>query len=176
MDWPIAPLPPRDLGNVSTLSLSSIGGNGPGALTLSSLAWPTANRAVFVPFRISAPLLVRQLFVQNGSAVSGNIDLGVYDAVGTRIVSSGSTAQSGTSVLQVIDITDTQLGPGLFYFAVAIDNTTGTVTRISSAIAAAQMTGAVQMASAFPLPATATFAAIATGVVPVIGASGRSVL
>jgi hypothetical protein len=57
------------------------------------------------------------MLVLNGATASGNMDVGIYDYAGTRLVSSGSTAQSGTSAFQDFDITDTLLGPGIFYLA-----------------------------------------------------------
>ncbi len=142
----------------------------------SSAAWPAANRAVYVPFQVVSPLVVTQLFHWNGSAVSGNIDIGIYSVDGRRIVSSGSTAQAGTSVLQLFDVTDTVLPAGSYYFALAIDNTTGTTTRTSITVTVARTLGFFQENSAFPLPATATFALANSTVVPVMGLTTQAVI
>ncbi len=135
--------------------------------------WPTANKAVFIPFRLAQPVLVTKLFTWNGAAVSGNLDIGIYDASGTKLVSSGSTAQSGTNALQVIDVTDTWIGPGQFYFALVLDNATGTIVRnnLGGAIFS-QMNGLAEMTSAFPLPATATLAATSVSLLHVVGLIG----
>lgn len=128
-----------------------------------SVAWPTANKAIYMPVLLAEPLLVTQMWVENGATASGNIDVGIYDEAGTRIVSSGSTAQSGTSAMQVFNVTDTLLGPGVFYIAVALDNTTGTVHVWGSATTIlGRATGALQQTSAFALPAVATFATLTT--------------
>lgn len=174
MDFPGSLVLPRDVGVISTWMLGSLG-PGAGNIGVVSGTHPAANRAIFVPFRNSEPMLVRQLAHYNGSAVSGNIDVGIYDHRGTRLISAGSTAQSGTSVWQLFDVTDTTIGAGLFYFAVALDNTTGTSTRHNLATSIGQLLGCMQMASAFPLPATATFAAIAATGVPSVVATGRTV-
>src|SRR3972149_4026032 len=92
----------------------------------ASAVWPTANKALYVPFRIGKPVLVKKLFLINGATVSGNVDVGIYDAAGTRLISAGSTAQAGASALQQFDIADTLLGWGLFYMALAVRNVTAT--------------------------------------------------
>ena len=143
----------------------------------SSGTFVAANRAVYIPFRIPAPMVVTQLFSMNGAAVSGNIDVGIYDKDGTRLVSSGSTAQAGTSTIQAFNITDTLIGPGQFYLAVAMDNATGTLLRIFLFPAnGTKVMGVAQQASAFALPATATFATESSGYFPMIGLTGRAVL
>jgi hypothetical protein len=142
----------------------------------ASSAWPAASRALFCSFRLWTPITAVKMFVLNGATVSGNIDVGIYDEAGTRLVSSGSTAHAGTSVIQVLDITDTQLGIGLFYMALALDGTTATVYRKSINVALQRATRWYQMAAAFPLPATATFAAPASNYVPLFGLSTDTVI
>ena len=149
---------------VSTLGLESLGYVG--ALGASASAtYPTANLAMFFPFRVFNPngIVIVKLVVSNGASILGNIDVGIYDASGTKLVSSGSTAQAGISALQEFDIADTTLGPGVFYLAVAMNNTTGTLTRNSLFVKQSRMLGCLQMATAFPLPATATFATSTNG-------------
>lgn len=135
-----------------------------------SAAYPGANRAIYIPFRLMNPIRVTQLWQYNGFTASGNFDLGIYDAVGTKLVSLGSTAQSGTSQLQIVALgTPVRLGVGLFYMAVAFDGTTGTLLRTSLSILFCKIVGMAQQAAAFPLPATATFATITSAYIPVIG-------
>lgn len=167
-----AVLPPGFV--ISTLTRHSLGNvrqSSPG-----SAVFPASNRAIYIPFRLNAPIVAELLFVLNGAAVSGNIDVGIYDKDGTRLISTGSTAQSGISSLQTFNITDTRLDMGLFYLAVAMDNTTGALIRTNQAAAAMRMQGCAQQASAFALPAAATFAAVATAYAPIIGLAARPVL
>ena len=110
----------------------------------------------------------------NGSTASGNIDVGIYDLGGAKLVSIGSTAQAGTSAYQVFDITDTTLYPGQYYMAVAMDGTTGTLVRWSPGAQECRNLAMQQMASAFPLPATATFASVASSYIPWVFASRRT--
>lgn len=142
----------------------------------ASAVWIAANRAVFIPFRLTDSITVVKMFMLNGATVSGNIDVGIYDALGTRLVSKGSTAQAGINAIQEFDITDTRLGPGLFYMASAMDNATGTVLRKSVNGIILRTAGLFQMASAFPLPATATFAANSGSFLPTVGLTIRSLI
>lgn len=144
---------------------------------VTSAVWPTANKAFYYPFLVTeAPWTVRRIGVRNGTAVSGNLDVGVYDSEGNRLVSSGSTAQAGTSATQWLDVTDTTLLPGLYYLALALDNVTGTFVRLASLTAdQLRSMGVFVQTSAFPLPASATFAVADAAYVPVFFASSRTV-
>lgn len=142
----------------------------------TSTTWPTANLALYCPIVLDDLMLVKNIIIANGAAVSGNVDVGIYAADGTRLVSSGSTAQAGTNVSQVFDVTDTQLGPGLYYLAIALDNTTGTVFGKTIVAAIGQLAGMAQQASAFPLPATATFASLTALVHPNIGIATKTLV
>lgn len=146
--------------------------------SIASTAYPASNAAIYIPFTVSELITVRKLFSYNGAAASGNIDVGIYDAAGTRLASTGSTAQSGTNTLQVFDITDFVLVPGKYYLAVAMDNTTGTLFAHTAGIAGHHYAsgGVMQEASAFPLPATATFASMAQNFLPMIGLSTRDLV
>lgn len=141
-----------------------------GGATPSSAAWPAANDALFVPLYLCQPVVVTRLYSVNGSTVSGNIDMGIYAEDGARIASIGSTAQSGSTALQFFNITDTPLAPGRYYLAVALDNTTGTLFRSNLTVVRNQTLGLAKMASAFALPATATFATVTSGFFPFVGA------
>jgi hypothetical protein len=140
-----------------------------------SAVWPSAGRAIYMPFELERPMIVTQAWLYNGTAaVTGNWDVGLYTADGTKLVSMGTTAQTGINAVQSFDWTDTLLGRGAFYFAVACDSGSTTVYR--SAAGAANdwlLWGGLQQASAHPLPATATFASNQTAFFPVGGFTGR---
>lgn len=173
-DWPLPPRVPYPMPVINSVT-SMTGTQLANFSAIGSGTWPTANLAIFIPFRITAPMTAKLLWVANGATASGNIDLGIYDVAGTRIINKGSTAQSGTSAIQTLDITDTQIGPGVFYLAMAMDNTTGTTARyVPTAVTLCAFIGAAQMASAFALPATATFAAASNAYVPIIGLSDKT--
>lgn len=132
--------------------------------TLTGLNWPAANRALFFPFRVPVPVTVCKGIAGAGSTGLGNFDIGVYDALGNLIVSSGSVARVVNSE-NVANFTNTLLAPGMYYMAMAQDGTNQWAA-INPGIGRIQYMGARQMASAFPLPSTATFATISSSFVP----------
>lgn len=143
-------------------------------LGISTAVWPTANKALYVPFSVQSPITVTQFFWENGGTLSGNVDVGIYDLGGKRLVSSGSVAQSGTSVIQSVDTTDLLLQAGAYYLAMAMDNGTGQIGRWSPSAAYGRALGLAEQATAFPLPATATFAALTVGAIPGVFGTLRS--
>lgn len=128
------------------------------AQVTTATAWPTANLAVYVPIRVLSRKVVKKLWIAAGSTGTGNVDIGVYDAAGTRLVSSGSTAKVASNSEQVLDVTDTPLGPGLFYMALVSSNNTDTFVRDNNWAAPGLAANGVLSESVFPLPATATWA------------------
>jgi hypothetical protein len=138
--------------------------------------YPSANAAFYMPVSVHGKITVVKMFIENGATASGTVDVGIYDAGGARLVSSGSTAQTGTAAIQEFDITDTTLSPGLYYLAIAMDNTTGTLLRWSTSSALTKCMGIVGQASAFPLPSSATFAAVPSSNFPSVFASLRTVI
>ena len=173
------------LPNISPYSPESIGvaiaAAGVTAVTFNNNN-PTTNKAWFFPFVIGQTITAAKLFILNGTAVAGNIDLGIYDSTFARLVSTGSTAQAGTSAIQSVDIADTVLTAGLYYLAYAGDTAAGqTFFGVLSQIAAAAMVsaGCFMQTSAFALPSTATPASIDPGVsaaLPIFGLSQRTTI
>jgi len=146
-----------------------------GNITSATGAVAAANTAVYVPFQINVPIIVAQGIVLNG-AVAGNVDWGIYDRFGTRIVSIGTTAMAGATQPQLFNVTDTLLNPGTYFMAfVCSTTTTATFTRVTPASVSARACGVLQQASALPLPATATFAAPTSGTMPIFGFTTLSV-
>ena len=145
-------------------------------LSVASATWPTANRAFLYPCYLDRPVTIAQFFVHNGATASGNLDIGLYTEGFARVISSGSTAQSGTSALQVIDVTDTTVRPGRYYLGVVMDNTTGTMVRANQNGQWLKPAGVLQMDTAFALPATFTPASMTQSFVPLAGFTTTTVL
>lgn len=165
-DWPSEVHGYRGYGPLSTAGEGSPVGeilSNVGSIFTAASAWGTANTAVFVPMVVGFTTTVFQMGWINGATVAGNVDVGIYDRNANRLVSSGSTAQSGVSSPQVVDIADTTLLPGLYYFAMVADDATATYTRGggSSSSPICRASGMAMQATAFPLPSTATFAGFA---------------
>lgn len=177
--WPEQRVPP--LVTMHPMSLESMGQQLKAvAVSIQSNAtgtWPTANLALFVPFQLYVPATFVQMAVLMGGTNGDNIDVGIFDSQGNRIVSSGSTAQGSTNVVQTFDITDTTLAPGTYFLACACSGTTGAVSRYApTGTGFCAGAGMLQTASAFALPASVTFASVAQEYVPFIVASTRTVL
>lgn len=136
---------------------------GGGAVLNTSGAWTTSNVAVFTPVRIYRTVTIKRMHLYNGAVASGNFDIGIYDSDSegkprTRLTSSGSTAHSGTSAMQTVNVSDVTLSPGLYYVAVNFDNTTAEVRRINAiTVADGLLFGMYQQSvGVVTLPATAT--------------------
>lgn len=106
-----------------------------GYLFTTQLAGASAYRlARFVPRRT---IVVTKIgfSVTNAATNNDSIDVGLYDAAGNRLVSSGATAGkvNGATGKQTIDITATTLSPGVVYYAgLAYGTVGGTAATISA--------------------------------------------
>ena len=160
-DFPTLVKPIRRGTTITPVSLCSIGGalaSESITINLTAVIW-TANLAYYYPFILYEYETVYKVWWENAGAISGNVDAGVYNERGERLVSTGGVAQSGASSIQISNVTDTPLAPGCYYFAFVIDNTTARI-RMTDAPSprVLRAAGVRSQASAYPLPATATFA------------------
>lgn len=153
----------------STLALLSV--------SMSSGIWFSANAAVAYPFRLSYPVVVKQLCIMNGSSAGGNVDLGLYTSSFVRLASTGSTGGTGNSLWQFIDITDTPLDAGkIYYLAGARDNITANRQRFGGNGGAGTpntLQGILTGASQFPLPDPLVVSTPATSSVQFMGMACR---
>lgn len=177
MDFPSQQLnmPHEACVHVGSLAASTCNLGEFSVLNFAAAAWPAANRAIFVPFVLDVAELAQQMFWENG-AVAGTSDIGIYDELGNRLVSSGATTNAGT--IQVANIADTSLAPGVYYLAL-LASTVTTQTYWSGAVNVSALRAAgvrQQDVGAATLPATATFAALASSYLPFMGVSFQSVL
>lgn len=134
----------------------------------------TANRIVYVPVTVEDPVTVTGFFLHVFTA-SGNLDIGLYDENGELIISTGSTVCPAAG-FRFIDVTDTPIGPGTYYLAIVVDNTTVRVRAANSSAIWARICGVLIQNSTFPLPSTATFAIGQAIRIPLIGAAYRAVI
>jgi len=129
----------------------------------------TVNLAVYFPVPVSERCRITRLWWVNGNTLNGNVDVGVYDSEANRLVSTGSTVQAGVSTAQIVTIATTDLPAGICYFAFVANS--GTARYLTGgSLANGPNVGIRQQASAFPLPATATFASCVTTPLPKFGA------
>ena len=155
--------------SIATHSVEALGWFNAGMGGAGNGTWPAANDALFIPFSIDTPIVVKRMYSMNGNVAGNNVAFGIYTLDGARIVSIGSTAQSGTSTIQFYNITDTFLSPGSYYMAVAASGTTATFRRFNPSIILCQQMGVMKMATAFALPSTATLTTVTAAYVPSIG-------
>lgn len=138
-----------------------------------SVAWPTANRATFLPFRVPAGVIVKRLWVAVGATGGTDTwDLGLYTDGGVQIVHKGSTTAGTANTVQFMDTTDTYLAPGAYYMGMSSSGTTATVMRYAPTAPMSPLLGGLIQLTAHPLPATASFATETGGVLvafPVMG-------
>jgi len=143
------------------------------ASTPSSRNWWSANRANYVPLRITQFYHVKQLWCFNGAVVNGNFDIGIFSKDGARLTHTGSTAQAGINQPQKV-AADLWLPPGLYVLGMSMDNNTGEIFSYGDIIYAMQ--GYCTENSAFPLPAQATFATYADTYMPLFGIASRDLV
>lgn len=159
---------------ISTASINSVGievSNTVSASALSTSAvWPSANLAIYVPFRIATPTTIVKMFWYNGVSVgTDSVDVGIYDSQGNQLVHSGSTLTAGASAMQIVDTTDVTLQRGLYYVAMAMSGTTNNVHIATNAGVLYRAAGVYNQATAFPLPSLATFVGATAAGMPFIG-------
>lgn len=129
------------------------------ATYVTSVAWPTAAKALYIPFWVSRPRTVYQVGWINGTAPGTNVrEAGVYDSGGSKLItgSSGSVAHTA-NVAERIDVTDTVILAGQYWLAVqcsSVDTWAAWNTMIAPVCASM---GILTQTSANPLPTTATF-------------------
>lgn len=141
----------------------------------ASATYPAANLAIFIPMFLEVPFRAQGGLWVNGSSVTGTADSGIYTLTGTRVVSTGATTRSGASSVDGTDFpSEVLIPPGAYYLAFSASsgaaNTAFLNTSVTSAIG--KPAGLLQMASAHPLPATATFAAWSSTGYPICGVYG----
>lgn len=176
-DWPVGkqdPLPvlsPWSAESLGAFALSA----GASLTSAASGAYPTASRMLLFPIALQRRFKAANWFWANGAAVSGNVDVGIYDRALNRLGNAGSTAQVGTSAYQTVSAGGLVLAAGLYYLGIACDNTTATFQRIAPNGTGLAALGALQLAASFPLPSSAAAAGLTNqAYMPLFGMTSRS--
>lgn len=154
---------------ISTLSMNALGPCLIGT-AMAAVAWPAADRAIMVPFRVATRVTVYKMACGTGTGTTGNFNLGIVDVFGNHIVSTGSTAKSVASEDRLVDVTDTTFGPGMFYLAMVADSTDTYIGRTNSNVAMTKLMGLREAAGSFTLSSGVTLATVSTAFVPAISA------
>lgn len=176
-DWPkVSPPTSPIIWPFANEVYGQIMAGGAAGTSFGSLAWPAADRALFMPFTLTNFALVRQFLFYVGATSAGNIDVGIYDSALNRVMSSGLTAMSAsTSAIQELNVTDQWIPPGAYYLAATCTSGTGTCFRatytdelhLPSLSVYEQALGA---GTALPVTATPVVTTQATIYIPAVGA------
>lgn len=174
MDFPAQFLHGATIHSIGEEAMLSSGTRQISATNPGSSAWPSANRALYIPFWLRTPYLARKLWWANGGVVTANVDCGIYSAGGTLLVSTGSTAMSGANTVQSVDV-NYWLTPGRYFMALVLSGTSQ-IQRAVPSINAIKFSGMVQETSALPLPAVMTPETCASAYYPFFGLTNRTLI
>lgn len=144
-------------------------------LGIASTAWPGVNVILYYPFKLADYGLAQQLMFYVGATQNGNVDVGIYDSQGNKIVSAGSTAMAAANSLQLFDITDTWLPPGEYLLAVWCSSATGTcrIATQTDEILLARVAVYTETAASLPAVATPTLTSAASPAIAAVGIAFR---
>lgn len=134
----------------SNVALFSAEGN------FTSGTWFVNNQAVYIPIALPARFTVARFYVANGAAVSGTMDIGLFDSEGNKLISTGSAAPTGTSVVQYVDVTDRSFPAGNYFLGLVISTTASRVAMSTlGAVPDGEMCGAtLEVLGSAVLPTT----------------------
>lgn len=164
-------------GNAEYFNCAGIGGFiATGFIT--STAWPAAKVVLYLPFVIDRSYKVLNLGWYNGTTAAGNSDMGIYNEAGTRLVATGTIANSGNAAPQFVAVSYTLGGPGRYYLAFTSDSTNpyaattltvagcshvvGSMTETTSSFGLTNPWGTTAMSSTEVLPGLSMAASSAT--------------
>lgn len=132
---------------------------------LSSSAVVTANRTYLMAFSVRSPVTVSTANCEIVTQ-SGNMAMGIYDASGVRLATTGSVATPVAGLASLALTASITLVPGVRYFAaIQFDNAVAAVAYFSSN--AANLSAALALntfvANTFPLSTPIAITAAAMG-------------
>lgn len=158
---------PHSIDTMTSYGTCFVSGLGAAAAT----AYPTANMAIYVPFRLRHTVTAKKTWVACQTTGTGNIQIGLYDQTGARLITSGNVAKVAAADELVVDTTDTVLAAGLYYMALVDATTTATYhVFVPAAPNAAAYGVRTEAVGSISLPATATWTVNQTlAYIPIMG-------
>lgn len=101
------------------------GGAPPAAATTGTDTTPVVTETYVARVFIPVNGTITGISILNGSAVAGNMQLGLFNSAGVLVAQTASTAQSGTAAYQDVAFTTAYAakGPGMFFIAAQFNNT-----------------------------------------------------
>lgn len=104
----------------------AIGGLVPAVSTDFTDATPVITEVYFGEVFVGCNVTVTGIAVFNGSNVTGNVKLGLYDSAGNLLAQTASTAGAGTDAYQLVPFTApySAVGPATYYIANSFSSAT----------------------------------------------------
>jgi len=118
--------------------------------TLAGVAWPAGGLAFYIPFTLGGPVVVQGFFIPLG-AVSGNVDVGVYDVNYNAIVRNGGLPRPGGTCTGIA-FSNPSIGPGQFKIGISSDSNTLTVLSYSLIAGLNELLDITESVASYPLP------------------------
>lgn len=109
----------------SQVTVYAAGDLPPATSTTGTDTTPVVTETYVSRVAVWANATVTGISLLNGSAVAGNVHVGLFNAAGVLVAESASTAQAGIATLQDIPFTTpyAAVGPGLYFIGVQFNNT-----------------------------------------------------
>jgi hypothetical protein len=126
----------------------------------SAQAWTTADLVHYAPIRVKRHVIAVKLWFGSEATGTNNIDIGIFNRAGTKIISTGLVAKPASNTCSVQDITDTPLAPDLYYMGMTCVSATATFNMWNLTNApdlSAQGFRTEQLGAGAALPSTATW-------------------
>lgn len=146
-----------------------------GAAPASSVAYPLANLALYVPFSVSEPITAYEGWVVTAATAGGNFDIGIYSAAGSRLTSSGATARVVSSINNTTAMTNYTMLPGLRYYMAFAADSVDLYTARNPAAGLFAACGVLEATSSYVLPTSPTLAVTTRAYMPMFGLNCYSV-
>lgn len=167
------------MSNISSFFVAHTAGYAESATAPTTQTGPAANLAIYVPFATTSPETWTRGWWYNGSVATnqGNVAVGIYNAAGTRLATTGAVAAAGNSVIQDAAFSASVfLSPGMYYMAweASASGVTSCFGYAASLPRGREAGAYIQNVGSHPLPATATFATWSSQIMPVFGIARTS--
>lgn len=140
----------------------------------ASGAWPSANLALYIPVAIPFPYPIARMFWVTGGTATGNVDVGIYRADLTKVVSTGAVGLGSTNATNYVTVS-LLLPPGDYYLGISLSSGSGTTFRTTVIGAnSGRQFGFLQQSTAHPLPNPMVPATWAQSYTPLFGMTRTS--
>lgn len=176
-DWPYIPAVSPYINTFSLYTnIWELVSNSSAAITpITTFAWPTANRAIYIPVTIPFPYTIERMFWHNGSAAGGNHYVGIYGYDGAYIWRDTAIGSGNSAPQFVTPSSPIHIGPGRYMLGYSHDSTTSSRCYGFSGTSAYwhRLAGFQEATTNLPT-STPTFATPTMTVLPLIGFTNQA--